>query len=191
MSEAERREVVEDRRRKGFPLHSPPHPDLGSGWYLITAATYEHRSHFTSKDELSALESRLVQALADTVSALGGWVVLPNHYHALVMTNTASQLGRVLGRVHARSAQYVNRRDGTPGRTVWYRFADRKVRSERHYWTCLHYIVANPVKHRWCDATAEWPWSCFHRLVERHGLEWPTELAQRYPLLDFGRGWDD
>src|SRR4051794_39340463 len=103
LSPAERDAVVEQRRSCGFPLHKPPHPDQGAGWYFITAATFEHRRHFATPPELTALERRLLEALAAAELPCGGWVVLPNHYHVLLRAATLAAVGKALGPVHGRS----------------------------------------------------------------------------------------
>lgn len=97
MTDRQRREVVEVRRQRGYPLHKPPHSDYGEGWYFITAATFEHRHHFTTSPELGALEQRLLQGFEESGHPCGGWVVMPNHYHALVRSADLKTLGRVLG----------------------------------------------------------------------------------------------
>jgi len=191
MTPEQRMAVVESRRARGFPWHKPPHPNLGPGWYFITAATFEHRMHFQKSNELSALESRLLDALRQANFTCGGWVVLPNHYHMLVQAPSAAKIGKALGPVHGRSAHYANRRDNTTRRQVWYKLSDRKIRSERHYWTCLHYIVFNPVKHGHVAQMVDWPWSCVHHVLAEHGIDWLTDLRHEYPLRNFGRGWDD
>src|SRR4051812_45055930 len=109
---AERAAVVERRRSCGFPFHKPPHLEQGTGWYFITAATFEHRRHFAAPLELTALERRPLEALAGAELPCGGWVILPNHYHFLVRTTTLATVGNALGPVHGRSAHYTNRRDG-------------------------------------------------------------------------------
>jgi putative transposase len=191
MTPEQRLEVVELRRSRRFPLHKPPHLNLGEGWYLISAATFEHRPHFAVPKELSALEYRLLEAFSTAGVPCAGWVVLPNHYHAFVNAVSPRAVGQAIGPVHGRSARYANRRDDTPGRQVWYKFTDRKVRSERHYWACLHYIIYNPVKHGYVTEMAQWPWSCFHELLRDQGAEWVEDLARRYPLGDFGKVWDE
>ena len=191
MTPEQRRAIVEARRASGFPLHKPPHPNLGDGWYLISAATYEHRHQFPAPGELTALQRRLAEARDQISAPCAGWVVMPNHYHLLVQVAGLSLLGKALGAVHGRSARYANRRDGTAGRQVWYKYSDRKVRGERHFWTCLHYIVFNPVKHAFADEPFDWPWSCVHELRQQHGKTWIEDLRRDYPLRDFGRGWDD
>jgi putative transposase len=117
--------------------------------------------------------------------------VLPNHYHLLLQLDHPKQVGPALGRVHGRSSRYANQRDASPGRQVWYRYNDRKIRSERHFWTCLHYILKNPVKHKYVEAMSDWSWSCFHEVLDANGQSWINDLQWEYPLLDFGKGWDD
>lgn len=189
MTAAERLAVVEERRSRGYPLHKPAHPD-GPGWYFITAATFEHRLHFAAPRELTALQYRLLEALRDGNFPCAGWVVLPNHYHLVIEAHDLALVGKALGLVHGRSAHYANTRDGCRGRRVWYKFNDRRIRSERHFWTCLHYVVNNPVKHGYVEDAKDWPWSCRADLLREHGELWLEDLAQRYPLLDFGKDWD-
>lgn len=191
MTAEQRRAIVDLRRSRGFPLHKPPHKDYGEGWYLISAATYEHRPYFTLPTELTALVTRLHEALRQSEINLAGWVVMPNHYHLLASLTRTSVAGRVLGPVHGRSGFYANQRDSTPGRRVWYKYSDRMIRSERHYWTSLHYIIFNPVKHGYASAIGEWPWSCYHELVASQREEWVDDLQREYPLREYGRGWDD
>ncbi len=190
MSEVDRRKVIAERKTRNFPLHRPPHLELGKGWYFITAACFEHRHHFQKSNELTALTRRLLAGFNDAEISVGGWVVLPNHYHLLVDVKCLKDVGRVVGPVHGRAGQYANLRDKTPGRKVWFKYADRKIRSKRHYLTCLHYIIMNPVKHGFVDSPAQWPWSSFHDLVAEEGEAWIEGLKRDYPLLDFGKGWD-
>jgi putative transposase len=190
MTLSERQAIVEYRRVRGFPLHKPPHLNLGPGWYFITAATFEHHPHFADPRELTALERRLLEALRSAELPCAAWVVLPNHYHALVEAPKLSVVGGAVGSVHGRSGRYANVRDGTPGRQVWYKLSDRKVRSERHFWACLHYVLYNPVKHGYVNEMADWAWSSYPDIVAQNGKEWVEDLARKYPLGDFGDGWD-
>ena len=99
--------------------------------------------------------------------------------------------GKAIGLVHGRSSFYANQRDGTPGRQVWYKYVDRAIRSERHYWACLHYIIANSVKHGFAVRMDEWEWSSYHELLAEHGPAWIDDLCREFPLHGFGKGWDD
>jgi len=57
MTSEERAAVVEERRQRGYPLHSPPHPYREAGWYCITAANYEHAQIMSSPARLTAFEN--------------------------------------------------------------------------------------------------------------------------------------
>ena len=189
----QRVEVVAHRGSRGFPWHKPPHPDLGNGWYFITGTCFEHKLQFREPNELTALQRRLFEAIAEAHCECGGWVVLPNHYHLLVKLTdiNLAGFGRAIGQVHGRSGLYANRRDLTPKRQVWFKFSDRKIRSERHYWASLHYLIMNPVKHGYVDDPLDWPWSAVHELIAEHGPSWLDSLKRDYPLTTFGDGWDD
>ena len=191
MTPEQKRAIVEVRRAQRFPLHKPPHLKLGPGWYLISAATYEHQHHFSEAAELTALQRRLFEACEKAAAPCAGWVVMPNHYHLLVQLQELPVLGTALGAVHGRSGRYANQRDRTAGRRVWYKYSDRKVRSERHFWTCLHYIMINPVKHVFAEEPFDWPWSCIHELRRQHSETWIEDVRRDYPLREFGKEWDD
>ncbi len=135
------------RKLKGNPLHDLPHLCDLNGWFLISASTYEHKHHFRDDDDLAWLARELQDELEEAGIPCAAWVVLPNHYHVLVYCHPLSIVSEPLRRVHARTALGLNRRSGLIGRQVWYRYSDRRMRNERHYWTTVNYIHYNPVKH--------------------------------------------
>ena len=190
MTATERRTTAQRRVQQGRPLHAPPHPRQQPGWYLVSAATYRHCPLFREAEALTHLTRCLLEALADARIRVAGWVVLPNHYHVLVATDELAALGRVLGRVHGRVSREANQRDGTPGRRVWYRYSDRGIRSERHFWVALHYLLVNPEKHGFCHNFRTWRWSCVHERIAIHGEAWLERLRRAYPVRSFGEKWD-
>lgn len=42
LSPKEQEEILRIRHERNYPLHSPPHPVRANGYYLITAACFEH-----------------------------------------------------------------------------------------------------------------------------------------------------
>ncbi|MGD2164372.1 MAG: hypothetical protein PVH50_02465 [Anaerolineae bacterium] len=79
MTPEERAAVIDERRRRGYPLHAPPHPYRGPGWYCITAANYEHAAVMSFPPRLGTFADRLLSDLGHAGAELGGWVVLTNH----------------------------------------------------------------------------------------------------------------
>ena len=159
--------------------------------YLVSAACYEHRALIGSAERRSELEAALIHGAAALEGVqVDAWVVLPNHYHVLVECDFNMFRGWI-GRLHNRKATQWNREDGTPGRKVWYRFLDRAIRSERHYYASLNYVHANPVKHGWVSDATEWRWSSLGAYLEVIGRDELAQWWRKYPVDNYGRGWDD
>jgi putative transposase len=187
----ERRDLLFERLEREFPPHSPPHLDVSERSFLISAACYEHKHLMLEESRRGELLIELQQALGKAGAALEAWVVLPNHYHLLVKTENLKELGKALGLVHGRTSRRWNAEDGRPGRKCWYRFSDRAIRSDSHYFACLNYIHANPVKHGLVESGIEWAASSIHQFGSDLGIATLRDLWKKYPVGNMGNGWDD
>jgi len=118
------------------------------------------------------------------------WCILPNHYHVLLASRRIKSLTKELGQFHGRSSFAWNGEDGQRGRQVWFRCFDREIRSERHFWATVNYIHHNPVHHGHVEKWQDWIWSSAPTFVEEVGRERATEIWKKYPILDYGKGWD-
>jgi putative transposase len=116
---------------------------------------------------------------------------LPNHYHLLVDMTDFDQLSRLFHLVHGQTSHQWNVEDRRIGRRVWYRYTDRAIRSEAHYCTTLNYLHYNPVKHGWAESPYKWAESSVHWYLEHFGREWLRNGWCRYPVRQYGMGWDD
>jgi len=94
MSPQERRRIVEARRAKHQPWHAPPHWALeGSDAYLISSACYEHAPIIgTSPERLTECEQDLLSILQSSGNEVYAWCILPNHYHAVLKSQSIKQL---------------------------------------------------------------------------------------------------
>jgi putative transposase len=186
----ERERLVEERISRGFPPHQPPHPARDEQLYLLTAACYEHCHYLHTPQRRQELLDMLFDLSIRQGIEIRGWVILTNHYHLLVHVSDFGLLGRVLRRVHGVTSHAWNQAEGKAGRKVWYRYSDRAIRSERHYYVTLNYIHYNPVKHANVASPYEWPCSSVHWYLEHHGREWLRDLWVRYPVRSYGESWD-
>jgi putative transposase len=187
----QRQKLVEERLAHGYPPHQPPHLALDHTLYLLTAACYEHRPHMHTPERRQAVLDMLFEYFIHQGMEIHAWTVLTNHYHLLVDVAEYKLLGEIFRRVHGRTAYDWNLADGTQGRKVWYRYSDRAIRSEGHYYTTLNYIHYNPIKHKLVDSPYDWPPSSVHWYLENKGRAWLRDLWRRYPLRDYGKSWDD
>jgi len=187
----QRKDLIAERLQRGFPPHSPPHPVREHDMYLLTAACYEHTHHMQDQTRHRQVLDALFEQFVSVGMEIRAWVVLPNHYHLLVKVAEFAALSRCFSHVHGPTARQWNREEGTAGRKVWYRFSDRGIRSEGHYFTTLNYIHNNPVKHGCAQSPYEWAESSVHWYLGHFGREWLRDLWASYPLRAYGEGWDE
>lgn len=192
MTLEQRLETLEQRKQRNFPCHSPPHRIGETNCYHITAACYEHKSIVgMSAERMSDFSERLLQTLEEFSNRIFCWCVLPNHYHLLTKTNHLLTLVKELGKLHGRSSYLWNGEENCRGRKVWYNCLDRAIRNERHFWATMNYVHHNPVHHGYVKRWEDWPFSSALEFLEQTGREKAKEMWSKYPVLDYGKGWDD
>lgn len=189
----QREEVVAMRRAMGYPLHAPPHPFRDEGYYMLTAANYEHAHVMTSPERRAEFQKQLLLAFHEIKADIVAWAVLANHYHVLAGVGSLDHVSAALKQLHGFTSFEWNKADGLQGkRRVWYKFADRMIRDDAHYFRAMNYIHYNPVKHGYVKDAYDWQWSSLSLYYEDHGRDWLREKWKSYPPEpDFGKGWDD
>jgi putative transposase len=188
----ERHQTLRLRELQQRPLHSPSHRSSGSNDYLITASCYEHVAHIgRTPDRITAFSEALLEILTPQPTGLIAWVVLPNHYHALIHTNEILAVLKRLGRLHGKTAFLWNGEEQTRGRKIWCNTAETVMKSEPHFWATVNYIHHNPVKHGYVEKWTDWPWSSAAEYLKNIGRAAATQAWQQYPIDQYGQGWDD
>src|SRR5262245_37215243 len=146
MTLEDREEAIAQRQAHCSPMHSPPHPFLGPGRYLISAANYEHCHIMAASERRTDFEARLLSKLQEAGVKTYAWVALSNHYHMLVGVENLDDVSIALKRLHGATSREWNLADGTGGkRQTWYHFSDRKIRGDEHFYRAVNYIHHNPV----------------------------------------------
>jgi putative transposase len=188
----EQEEIVRYRRERGYPLHAPPHPFREAGYYLITAANFEHAPVMDFAGRRTEFEILLLEAMRGIQAETIAWVILPNHYHILVDVVSLDSVSAALKYLHGKTSRQWNLEDNlTEKRRVWYKFSDRLMRSEKQLQT-FNYIHFNPIKHGFIDDIYEWPWSSIKLYENSQGRDWLLTRWKSNPLPEeLGRGWDD
>ncbi len=192
MTPEQRELILEDRKRKRQPWHSPPHLEVeGNKYYLVTAACYEHRHIIGQTDErMTECEEKVMKTCADFGAGIYAWCLLPNHYHILLRTEHIKALIKELGQFHGRTSFKWNGEDDQRGRKCWFNAFERFIRSERHFWASLNYVHNNAVHHGYADKWQDWPWSSAEDFLNQHGREETLRIWLEYPLYDYGKKWD-
>ena len=95
------------------------------------------------------------------------WVVLHNHYHAIVESpDNPLNLSKFTGSYHKFTASQWNSADKTLGRKVWWNYWDTCIRSEQDYYNRLRYIFWNPVKHGLIERPEEYLFSSYRDYLQ-------------------------
>ena len=107
---------------------------------------------------------------------IDSWVVLPDHLHCVIQLPEddsdftlrwrliKSRFSKSLPQTERRSA--VRMRRGERG--IWQRrFWEHLIRDEVDYAAHMDYVHFNPVKHGLVKRVIDWPYSTFHRLVDK------------------------
>jgi putative transposase len=199
LTDEQKAELVQYRLSRGYPPHSPPHLVRDREFYLLTVACYEHQSYLDLECRRQQILKMIFDTFGDeengealnTKSKICGWVILPNHYHLLVQLVNFDILSDLFRKIHGALSRQWNQEDNETGRKIWYRWADRAIRSERHYYTTLNYIHYNPVKHGLVKSPYDWVESSVHWYLANYGRQWLRDSWIEYPVLDYGTNWDD
>jgi len=116
------------------------------------------------------------------------WVVLPDHLHCILeMPADDSDFSRRWRLIKARFSRSLPG-CGTPSpscsrrgeRGIWQRrFWEHRIRDEDDYRAHMDYVHINPVRHGLVPSVRDWPYSTFHRLVERgvYPADWAGSVA--------------
>ncbi|HYE36063.1 REP-associated tyrosine transposase [Methylocaldum sp.] len=114
---------------------------------------------------------------------IDAWVILPDHLHGVWtlppgdddFTNRwrliKQDFSKALPATERRSKVRIARGE----RGIWQRrFWEHAICDEEDYAAHMDYCHINPVKHGYVQRVAEWPYSTFHRYVERgvYPLNW-------------------
>ncbi len=114
--------------------------------------------------------------------SLEAWAILDNHYHFVARSpENPATLKRLLGKLHMKSAKFVNEQDGTPGRRVWFQFWETRILHQASYLARLAYVHANPVHHKLVERPEDYPWCSASWFVENapHAF---VETVRRFRL---------
>jgi putative transposase len=117
-------------------------------------------------------------------------VVLPDHLHCIwTLPPGDADFSTRWHDIKASFAAQIPRRERLSARRlqkgergIWQRrFWEHVIRDERDYERHVDYIHYNPVKHGYVERVADWPYSSFHRYVERgiYDLEWAADEKVR------------
>ena len=156
--------------------------DVTGGTYFFTVNLAE-RKRSLLVDHIDVLRMVMQKVKSMHAFHIDAMVILPDHLHALwtlpvgdcdyptrwMLIKTG--FSRQIPKGERRSAS----RQAKGERGIWQRrYWEHLIRDEQDFARHVDYIHYNPVKHGYVKRVADWPYSTFHREVERgvYQLDW-------------------
>jgi len=93
---------------------------------------------------------------------LFGYVLMPDHWHALIWTPSPITISDVLQNVKRVSSFKINRLRRTRGSRWQHQFWDRFVRDTKEFGERLEYMHMNPVRKGLVEKPEQWRWSSYN-----------------------------
>jgi putative transposase len=129
------------------------------GTYFVTSRTWESRALFVNSEVCRIVIETLLRYRDEGAYALHAFVLMPDHFHALLTPAADKTLERVVQYIKGGSARRIGQERHLRF-PVWQRgFTDHRIRTADDFANHLEYVVNNPVKRRIADQAQEYPWS--------------------------------
>ena len=96
---------------------------------------------------------------------LHGYVLMPDHWHALVGPDIPLTISRVVQDIKWLAARSLNRRRQLRGPVWQHQFWDRFVRHEKEFQQRLQYMHLNPVRKGLVPRPEDWRWSSYNNFA--------------------------
>jgi putative transposase len=128
--------------------------------FFITSNLLPTRLPFVDADF-----ARLAEAIRGVRARRGflltGHVLMPDHWHALIVPAQDDTLPDLMDAVKVAATRRINSLRGTRGRLWQPRYYDEIIRTVKQYRETLQYMHFNPVERGLVAKPEQWPWSSF------------------------------
>jgi len=143
---------------------------------------------FNSIEKMEMFRLCLVKAINMYRIKVFAWVLLQNHYHLLFKVSNGHDIKKFVRKFHSDTAIYINKKDNTPGRRVWYQYWDYCPRGEKAFYSNFNYIHHNPVKHQYVknqDSVEGYNFCSYRQWLDLMGRDWLLSCFSEYPIIDY------
>ena len=148
--------------------HNPPHLFVSNSLYMLTASIHESGPLIELPRRKEAWRDAFYEAARIYQWEIIAWVVLHNHYHAIVQSpESADSLSKFTNSYHKFTARKWNEEDRLKGRQIWWNYWDTCIRSEHDYLNRLRYVFWNPVKHGLVERPEDYKFSNYREYLDR------------------------
>ncbi|HYN54456.1 MAG TPA: transposase [Methylotenera sp.] len=153
------------------------------GTYFFTVNLLQRGNNDLLIRHIDILRNVVKQVKNNHPFVIHSWVVLPEHMHCVIElpTNDAdfatrwrlikSGFSKAIPKTEHRSEIRLKRGE----RGIWQRrYWEHLIKNDADYQAHMDYVHINPLKHALVKRVQDWPYSTFHRLVEKgiYPIDW-------------------
>ncbi len=169
---------------------------IPGGTYFFTVNLLQRRPNDLLIRHIDALRVAVYETRKRRPFHIDAWVVLPDHLHCVWTLpegdDDNSNRWRCIKQAFSKAIPKTERRSqirrARGERGIWQRrFWEHMILDDADYVTHIDYCHINPVKHGLVGQLVDWPYSTFHRYVQRgiYPVDWSTSATVQ---LDSGDG---
>ncbi|WP_221064727.1 REP-associated tyrosine transposase [Methylomagnum ishizawai] len=156
---------------------------IPGGTWFFTVNLLQRRGNNLLVSEIDLLRATVKNVRNHHPFQINAWVVLPEHLHCIWTLppgdSDFSTRWRLIKSGFSRALPKTERRSevrqAAGERGVWQRhYWEHAIRDDADYERHVDYVHMNPLKHGWVRRVSEWPYSIFHRYVEKdiYPMDW-------------------
>jgi putative transposase len=127
--------------------------------FFITTQTYRNQKFFLNKDRAEIVIDYIYRAKEKMIDFLLAFVVMPEHFHLLIVPESKYSISQVMLFVKKGSSRVIHNKENTNGHLWAKRFFDRGIRSEQELFKTIEYIHNNPIKRGLAVDIGDYPFS--------------------------------
>jgi len=132
--------------------------------FFVTVNVRKDRPNFTD-DEYPLIIAALEESRRKLSFRLCGYVLMPDHWHALIGVDPPLTISRAVQDIKWIAARRIGHHRKSSGSFWQHQFWDRFVRIGREFGERLAYMHLNPVRKTLVDRPEEWVWSSYNNFA--------------------------
>jgi putative transposase len=161
------------------------------GTFFFTVRLLDRGSTLLT-DHIAAFGDAIRQARIRKPFHVDGWVVLPDHAHAMWTLppgdHDCSSRWRAVKIAFSKALRKSLAAASADG-AIWARqYQEFRVADEAQYASLIDYMHSNPVRHGLCSCAHDWPWSSVHRFISEGLVAPQLETPPVLPPWAMARG---
>ncbi|MES9933058.1 MAG: transposase [Candidatus Sedimenticola sp. PURPLELP] len=126
--------------------------------YFITTVTHNRKPLFRSLECAQICIKTFRDVAVENKSQWLAWVLMPDHFHGLLLLGESQDISKVVGYAKGRSSKLINGVINHSTRVWQPGFYDHALRREEDRLVLARYIIANPLRKGLVERLCDYPY---------------------------------